>query len=508
MFQLLPDVAFQAKALAALLALVLAGSAVRAKLKGNPRLPLPPGPPGHWLLGNALPRVNQSQQFAAWVNQYGPVISLRIGPKIMIIIGRHRESVDIMEKEGGVLADRPRSVAAGEMLSRGLRMVLTPAGEQFRRLRRVVHTHLQAKAVESYGPIQIQAARDVILDILNDPKRHQAHANRYAASVILRVTYGKSTPTATDAPEIVTIHKMLKHFQMLMRPGAMLVEKYPILKYVPFYASSIETWRQEESKLYHDQLGRVARELGMGEAGPSFGRYLLENQNTHKLSYEEMAYLAGSLFGAGSDTTAVAIMVVVMAAACHPEAQDIVQDELDNIIGRDRAPTFDDYDTLLQIQAFMLECLRWRPVTTLGFAHRSTADIPYKDFCIPKGAIVFGNHWAISRDPEVYPNPDKFDPQRWFGSDGGVRDDLKFPSFGFGRRICPGRHIANRSIFINTALLLWSFRITQDPNSPIDDTGFVDGVIAHPKPFEACFTPRIADEAHLREVMAKYAEGL
>lgn len=56
MFELLPDLAFQAKALAALVALVLAGSAVRAKLKSSRRLPLPPGPPGHWLFGNALPR--------------------------------------------------------------------------------------------------------------------------------------------------------------------------------------------------------------------------------------------------------------------------------------------------------------------------------------------------------------------------------------------------------------------------------------------------------------------
>lgn len=46
----------------------------------------------------------------------------------------------------------------------------------------------------------------------------------------------------------------------------------------------------------------LTRFQNAGEAGPSFGRYLLENQNTHKLSYEEMAYLAGSLFGAGSDT--------------------------------------------------------------------------------------------------------------------------------------------------------------------------------------------------------------
>ncbi|KAG8220189.1 cytochrome P450 [Butyriboletus roseoflavus] len=501
MFELLFDLTFQVKALAALAAMLLACGAARAQLKSKRRLPLPPGPPGHWLFGNALPRANQSQQFAAWVNQYGPVISLRIGPKVMIIIGRHQESVDIMEKEGGLLADRPRAVAAGEIMSRGLRMILAPAGEQFRRLRRAAHTHLQAKAAESYGPIQMQAARDVILDILNDPKHHQAHANRYAASVILRVTYGKSTPTETNAPEIIMIHKMLKRFQMLMRPGALLVDRYPILKYVPFYASYLETWRQEESKLFHDQLNRVSGELHSGKAGPSFAKYLLQNQDTHKLSYEEMAYLAGSLFGAGSDTTAVAIMVLVMAAACHPVAQDIVQDELDNVVGRDRVPTFDDYDALPQIQAFMLECLRWRPVTTLGFAHRALTGHPLR-------AIVFGNHWAISRDPEVYPNPDKFDPQRWLNSDGQVRDDLKFPSFGFGRRICPGQHIANRSIFINAALLLWSFRITQDPKSPIDDKGFVDGVIAHPRPFDACFTPRIAGEAHLREVMAKYAEDL
>lgn len=129
------------------------------------------------------------------------------------------------------------------------------------RVCRAAHTHLQAKAAESYGPIQMEAARDVILDILNDPKHHQAHANRYAASVILRITYGKSTPTETNAPEIVTIHKMLKRFQMLMRPGALLVERYPILKYVPFYASYLETWRQEESKLFHDQLNRVVTSL-------------------------------------------------------------------------------------------------------------------------------------------------------------------------------------------------------------------------------------------------------
>ncbi|KAG2131583.1 cytochrome P450, partial [Suillus bovinus] len=264
------DLTFGFKALGALVALVIAGGILRNKIRSKSRLPLPPGPPGHWLFGTAFPRQNQSQQFAEWINTYGSIISLRVGPKVMIIIGRHQESVDIMEKEGGLLADRPRAVAAGEILSGGLRMILAPAGEQFRRLRnsfaqvtsfRAAHTHLQAKAAESYAPIQMHAARDVILDILDNPKEHQAAANRYAASVILRVMYGKSTPTAIDAPEIIVIHKMLKRFQNLMRPGALMVERFPIIRYIPGYTRELKEWRREESQLFHDQLNRVSKEL-------------------------------------------------------------------------------------------------------------------------------------------------------------------------------------------------------------------------------------------------------
>ena len=71
-----------------------------------------------------------------------------------------------------------------------------------------------------------------------------------------------------------------------------------------------------------------------------FGKYLLERQRELDLSDGETAYLAGSMFGAGSDTTASAISVSVMAAACYPEAQRRVQEELDQVIGRDRGQLY------------------------------------------------------------------------------------------------------------------------------------------------------------------------
>ncbi|KAG1829959.1 hypothetical protein EV424DRAFT_367543 [Suillus variegatus] len=79
------------------------------------------------------------------------------------------------------------------------------------------------------------------------------------------------------------------HPQALPQSLALLVECFPIIRYLPRYITELEEWRREESQLFHDQLDRVPKQLATGEAGPSFSRYLLENQPSHKLSDEEMA---------------------------------------------------------------------------------------------------------------------------------------------------------------------------------------------------------------------------
>ncbi|KAH7922200.1 cytochrome P450 [Leucogyrophana mollusca] len=471
----------------------------------NTRL-LPPGPPAHWFWGNAMPRVNIAHTLAEWVNTYGPILTLRQGSQVIIIIGRHQAATEIMEKEGGALADRPRFVAAGEMLSHGMRIHLSPYGEKWKRLRRAVHTHFQPKAAETYQPLQMFNAKNLIMDLLENPKEHQRHARRLAASVILRVTYGKTTPTATTDPEVKQIHKVLQNFQMAFRPGAYLVDRIPILKYLPGYANHLKRWREEEVRLFTHQLNRVRTDMRGGQAGPSFTRYLLDSVNDHSLCDEEMAYLSGALFGAGAETTAVSITNMIMAAACYPEAQKKVQAELDKVVGRDRPPTFADQESLPQLQAFIEETLRWRPILPIGFPHRAARDIIWGGYCIPEGATVFGSHWAISRDPDTFPNPETFDPERWLDN-GKLRPDMSFFTFGFGRRVCPGQHIANRSLYINLALIFWSFRISQVPSAPIDVTAFSDSVIASPKPFEVNFEKRIGEQA-LRTMLEDYGSDI
>ncbi|KAF9231519.1 cytochrome P450 [Melanogaster broomeanus] len=463
-------------------------------------IPLPPGPAARWFWESAFPRSNLpfdrliamllslGHTLGNWVARYGPVISLRQGAI----------------KKDAALADRPRSVAFGEIMSNNMNIAVMGSGKRFRRLRKAVHTHLQPKAVQAYEGLQIEHARDVILDILKDPKHHVQHVQRFSAAVIMRVTYGKSTPTFSDDPEVIRVRQNNKNKELVARrPGAYLVEVFPILKYVPGYVRDLRKYHEFELSLYRDQLGRVKDEMSRNEVGPSFSKTLLENAGDNRMSYDEMAYLAGALFGAGSETTSIAITTFILAAARHPQAQSRVQEELDMVVGTDRAPTFEDSNRLPQLHAFMSEVLRWRPVVSTGspgLTHRATEDIIWRGQMIPAGATVLGCNWAISRDPVAYPDPEKFDPQRWLDPNGQLRTDLWFSTYGFGRRVCAGLHLANRSIYINAALLLWSFRITERPDAPIDVDSFTDMLLSRPAPFEVEFVPRIGEE-RLREMM-------
>ena len=136
---------------------------------------------------------------------------------------------------------------------------------------------MQPKVAETYEPLQLRHAKSVLLDILNDPERHQMHARRYvsrisvhnhtesctryAASVVMGITYGKVTPTSCSDPEVVAVNRCLKRFGQAVLPGAYLVDTYPILQYVPGHLTQLKKWHQEELALFEGQLDTVRKQM-------------------------------------------------------------------------------------------------------------------------------------------------------------------------------------------------------------------------------------------------------
>jgi cytochrome P450 len=137
--------------------------------------------------------------------------------------------------------------------------------------------------------------------------------------------------------------------------------------------------------------------------------------------------------------------------------------------------------------------MRWQIVAPMGLPHSSSRDDIYKGFFISKGSIMVANVWAILHDPEVYPDPEEFKPERFLNEDGSVRDDPTLSLvFGIGKRICPGRHFVDSTIFIVTSSVLSVFNVrkAKDRNGnevPVKAEVTVNrGITIHPKKFE-CF---------------------
>jgi cytochrome P450 len=147
----------------------------------------------------------------------------------------------------------------------------------------------------------------------------------------------------------------------------------------------------------------------------------------------------------------------------HPEFQKRAQAELDEVVGRSRIPNFSDAPSLPYIQAMIKELLRWRPSLPLGVPHSTTEDDWYDGMFIPKGTTCLVNLWQCHHDTAVYgDDAASFNPERYLDAKGKIvpgpaetRED-GHSAYGFGRRACVGRHVANNSLFISIATTLWA----------------------------------------------------
>ncbi|KAH7337435.1 cytochrome P450 [Rhizoctonia solani] len=143
-----------------------------------------------------------------------------------------------------------------------------------------------------------------------------------------------------------------------------------------------------------------------------------------------------------------------------PDIQAKAQQEIDTVTGGNRLPTMKDRPMLPYVERLISEVLRWQPVSPLGVPHVAAREDVYRGYRIPKGAIMFGNLWAMSRDERVYTDPETFNPDRYLD-----KTVPALPAFGWGSRLCPGINLADSALFIVISSTLAAFTIS-GPNNP------------------------------------------
>ncbi|KAF7346397.1 O-methylsterigmatocystin oxidoreductase [Mycena sanguinolenta] len=294
------------------------------------------------------------------------------------------------------------------------------------------------------------------------------------------------------------LKKLCKKLSDSVFPGAAAVNTFPILRYLPSWmpGAGFQQFAAESRRLNKEMrevpFEFVKQNMRDGVDSKSIVAKLLEaNSPNDEAAIQEVAAAA---YGAGADTSGSALASFFLAMAVHPDIQKKAQTEIDTVIGTHRLPRFEDRHSLPYIEALYREVMRWKPVGSLGVAHATTEDDIYDGYFIPKGTTVISNIWAMTRDESIYFEPERFNPDRFFTADGKLNNDDTILAFGFGRRICVGRHLADATIWGTIVSVLSTFNIAKakdDAGNEIDiDPRYSDGMISHPEPFACSITPR------------------
>lgn len=460
---------------------------------------LPPGPKRLPFIGNLhqAPHDVPWRTYHEWFQQYGPLISAQFGGTTVIMIGDKDVAHELLDKRGSAYAERPRMVMAGENLTKGMHQLLRPYDERYLLHRRMEAPALGPRAAATYEPLQDMESKMLLHEFLwrNDfTKRFE----RYSASLVYSLAYGFRIETGDEQP-LKDAHRVQENFGYAGRVGTWVVDALPILNLLP--QGPLAPWKCVADDFFRIESALHTRNIATGLSSKAWNwtKELHASSEAAQMDDLEFAYDVGILADAGLDTTTAAMEVFVLACLAYPRFLQHAQRELDEMVGGERLPCLADREKLPYIRACVEETLRWRHIAPGGIPHATRCEDEYMGYRIPKGATVLPAYWTMHLDEKAWDAPLSFAPERWLGQPDGRH-------FGFGRRVCTGRHIARNSMFLLIARLLWGFDIGHavDPATgkkvDVDDLALTSGFVSKPEPFPAVFQPR---SKHHKEVIER-----
>ncbi|PCH38732.1 cytochrome P450 [Wolfiporia cocos MD-104 SS10] len=475
---------------------------------------LPPGPKRLPLLGNIrqIPLHHQYITFAEWANRYGDVVYAEVFGKPLLILNSVKAALDLLEKRSAVYSSRPQATVLTDWMGWDSSIAFMPYGETWRMHRKWFHSFFEVRDVSpDYRYLQRREVRNLLAGLLESPSQFMTHIKKYSAAIVMEMAYGH-TATSLDDDFIQMAETIMTTTQQAETPAATALDLFPILAYTPEWMPGAGFKRKFKHggrmlKTMMDTTYKLVKNnMATGNAKPSFLAYLLEESAKYEDRVQEMerhANGAGVTLYAGEARSTCVLSWFLLAMVRHPHVWRRAQKEIDEVVGSGRLPDFDDRPSLQYVECVIQEIFRWNPPVPLAMPHQLIADDEYRGYHIPNGSTVMANVWAMTRDPELYPDPEVFRPERFLEMDKEVAAaaDPRKLVFGFGRRICPGRFLGESSVWLVVTSVLATFDICtvrdQAGKELIPEVTVLPGLISHPEHFVCDIRPRSKDAAEV-----------
>ncbi|XP_052179187.1 probable (S)-N-methylcoclaurine 3'-hydroxylase isozyme 2 [Diospyros lotus] len=432
--------------------------------------PLPPGPHPWPIIGN-LPHMGAKPHvaLAQFAQQHGPLISLRLGTRLLVVASSPAAATEILRTHDRVLSGRqiPHAMYANNPsrnhVSLGWALECT---DQWKFIRTLCRTELfSPKAIEKQSSIREKMVKGLV-GFLSSKQGENVRIR----GLVLATVFNVFGSVSFSKDEILSFEEAARGGGKdgLVRRFVDLLSKPNVSDLYPFLGGLD---LQGLSRKIDEVAGQVfgiwegvlrERRDGGGGGGASwtpadFLDVLLQNQFTD----DQINYLLLELLMAGSDANTSTVEWGLAELIRNEEAMGKLRDELDRQIPTGETIRESHLHNLSYLQACVKETLRLHPPAPLLLPHRATQNCEVMGYTIPKGTQVHVNVWAIGRDPSIWEDPLVFKPERFLDNNHSSLDfkgnHFELLPFGGGRRICPGLPMGVRHVHLTLASLVYHF---------------------------------------------------
>ncbi|KAL4948852.1 cytochrome P450 [Aspergillus filifer] len=469
-------------------------------------LPLPPGPKPLPFLGNIrdLPPPG-TIEWSHWVShkeRYGGISSINILGTTMILIHDKDIAHDLLDAQSLKTSGRPSMIMLSKLCGYENLVLCQGYNSTLRRCRKFLHKELGTKAAvrQFRETMEVEVGRQLVRT-LKEPGKWLGHVHTTGGAIVMKSTYGYTISPHTPDRMVTANNQMMREFSLASAPGTWAPDIIPVLQYLPTWMPGFSfhkmarQWRKTVHSVAVIPYRFVQRQMADGVHRESYVSRLItqlraetdsKDGNLNEEDERAIIWTGVTLYGAATDTTALTLTAFTAAMILFPDVQKRAQEEIDRVVGNTRLPDFDDRDNLPYINAMVKEALRWWPVAPIGFPHTATEDIEYNGMLIPNGSLLIPAVWHFMHDPEIYADPQRFDPDRFLPPRN--EPDPETEVWGYGRRACAGRVFADADLYLNIVqtLAVFSFKKALDEQGrEIDvDIKLKPGVLGHPTDFE------------------------
>jgi cytochrome P450 len=390
---------------------------------------LPPGPPGRAALRLLRTLERDPLGLLQELRSFGSISYARIGPQPVFLVSEP----DLIER---VLVSHD-AFTKGHALQRSKQLLgeglLTSEGAFHLRQRRLVQPAFHRARVHGYGRAMIEhaerwAARQhagVRIDLSRE-------MNRLTLAIVARTLF--DADIESDADEIgAAVTSILEQFKLAVMPWAAILDRLPLPRRFRF-----ERARQALDRVVY-RLIEEHRAAGV-DRGDLLSMLLAAQDEGRGMTDLQVRDEAMTLLLAGHETTANALTWTWKLLSENPSCAMRLADEVRQVCG-DAPPTPDAVASLLFTRRVLAEGMRLYPPAWL-LGRRATAPFALGDYVVPPGAIVLMSQWLMHRDVRFFPDPLRFDPDRWLPDAEASRPRFAYFPFGGGNRVCIGESFA------------------------------------------------------------------